>query len=387
MKITQYTDRFYPILGGGETHIDEIVKNIPEYEFDILTDAVPGFPYMEQYLSNTTILRFSPSDSILNVSGRRKLSKILFPYRVLATWMRLKRKYAYLKKADFDVLHVHGTGISNTLLRVDGKLNKILLTKSIDFSFIKKTKILTVHTLPSNFTNNPLDRKHELRLIDMFDNIICVDKHLYTQIKEYIKEKNTDKGIYFIHNSVDTNKFCYFPLPEEDKIKVLFIGRLSNERGLSLIGDLIRNLPEFVEFHIIASEAAMSQDKFRSIFDTSKIKISTNVDNNLIPECIRRSDVVLNPVEVEGISRVSLEAMSCGRLPIMIDIGDRYPVVGGKTGYLINNNVDELLSLLEYINDNRNELEQLGRNGRKIVEKEFSNDVIIPKIKKIYEDF
>lgn len=70
----------------------------------------------------------------------------------------------------------------------------------------------------------------------------------------------------------------------------------------------------------------------------------------------------------------------------MLDKGNRYPTIHGKTGYLIKEDINELLSLLEYINDNRSELEKLGRNARKIVEEQFSTDVIIPKIKKIYEN-
>lgn len=385
MKIAQYIDRFYPTLGGGETHVAEIVRNIPQYKFDILTDSVAGFTSQEQYLPNTTIFRFSPSDNILKVSGRGMLSKILFPYRVLATWMRLKRKYNYLKNADFDVLHVHGVGISNDLLRLDGKIGRLFLTKSIDFSFVKKPKILTVHALPSNFGNDLLSRKYELRLIDMFDDIICVDKHLSTQIRAYVEEKNTDKEIYFIPNSVDTAKFSYSPLPEGDKLKVLFIGRLSNERGLSLICDLIKNLPEYVEFHMIASVAAMSLDKFKSLVDTSKIGVSTNVDNNLIPEYISKADVVLNPVEVEGISRVSLEAMSCGRPPIMLDIGDRYPVIDGKTGYLINNRITELLDLLEKLYNNKDKLDEVSKNAGKIVSAEFDSKTVVSRIKSIYQ--
>jgi glycosyltransferase involved in cell wall biosynthesis len=109
------------------------------------------------------------------------------------------------------------------------------------------------------------------------------------------------------------------------------------------------------------------------------------VKHENIPDFLHKIDVLFNPITDEGISIISLEAMACGRPTIMIDRGDRYPIINNKTGFLIDDKLQELLKLLEHLNDNRIIIKKTSKNARKIVENEFSNQAIIPKIKNIYE--
>ena len=141
---------------------------------------------------------------------------------------------------------------------------------------------------------------------------------------------------------------------------------------------LIDNLPDFCELHITHNPIKTKNN--------ANVHYHGTLKENEVPSFLENIDILFNPVLAEGISRITLEAMSCGRPVIMLDIGDRYPTIHGKTGYLINEEIGELISLLRHIHENRGELMKLGENARRIVENEFSNEVIIPKIKKIYED-
>lgn len=386
MTIFQYNPRFYPIMGGGEVYIANIVQNIPDYYFKIITNALYGHPLIECFSKNSQILRFLPYDWNLVLFYNKKISKALFPYRVLSDIVREKKKYAYLKKSKFDLLHVQGMGFENNFLRVDSWLKSPLFTKLIDFTFVNSPRLLTMHNLISPFTNNPVAKKFEHHIINQFDNIIAVDKNIKSYVKKYIQDKNQDKNIWFIPNSVDTNKFTFTAPIEDKKLKLGFIGRLEASRGLVLLYDLIKNLPEYVEMHIVGAGFSTYIDRFKSKVEISKIHFYINVKNEDIPKFLSNMDVIFNPVLAEGISRITLESMSCGRPVIMLDKGDRYPVIHGRTGYLIKHDINELLELLQYLHDNRDELKKIGKNARKVVENEFSNEVIIPKIKKIYKN-
>lgn len=380
--ICQYNPRFYPTMGGGEVYVANIVQAFPDYRFEIITNALDNYDLDEPFSENTRILRFTPYDHNVVPFKNKKLSKISFPYRVLSGVIREKKKHAYLKKSMFPLLHVHGIGLEGNFLRVDMWLHRQFFTNMLNFNFVETPKLLTIHNLVSPFTNNPVAKKFEHYLIDQFDNIITVDKNIYLYVKNYAEDKN----IWLIPNSIDTNKFKFnVPSEETDVLKIGFVGRLEYSRGLEYLQKLIQNLPEKIEMHVVGAGNENYLNNFKANIGMSKINFHTNMANEDVVHFLNSIDVLFNPVIAEGISRISLEAMSCRKAVIMLDKGDRYPIIHNNTGYLFRNH-DELIVLLQHLQSNRSELKMIGKNARKIVENEFDNTVIMPKIKNIYDD-
>lgn len=89
--IIQYNPRFYPVMGGGEVYIDNIVKGISDYNFKIITNALYGYPLVDNLSQNTQILRFLPPDRNLAPFKNKNYNKILFPYRILSDIVRQKK--------------------------------------------------------------------------------------------------------------------------------------------------------------------------------------------------------------------------------------------------------------------------------------------------------
>lgn len=381
--IIQYNPRYYPIMGGGEVHIANVVKGISDYNFKIVTNALCGYPLVENISQNVQLMRFSPYDRNLVPFSNIYLNRMLFPYRLLSDIIRQSKKYSYLKNLDFDLLHVHGIGFESSFLKADRVLNHQMFTKSIDFTFVKSPSILTIHNLFSPFMRNNLSVNFEQYIIDQFENIIVVDQNIKQYVENYIESRNQKKNVWFVPNSVDTQLFDFRDCIEDRKLKVGFIGRLEASRGLELLLELIKKLPEYIELYIVGSGNANRISKFKENVEYSRVHYCTNLKNEDIPKVLGKIDVLFNPVIAEGISRVSLESMSCGRPVIMLDKGNRYPIINNKTGFLIQT-ISELLQLLQYLQDNRDEIKKVGKNAREIVEKEFSNDVIIPKMRQIY---
>jgi|LGVF01.1.fsa_nt_gb glycosyltransferase involved in cell wall biosynthesis len=388
MKVIQLADGFYPLVGGGSIAIRTWIENMPDVEFEVVTNALPSQNLLERYLytKNCYIRRFLPVDITYTpiYTGRKKLP--LFPYKILSEWLRFSRKIKYLKRAEYDILHFNGPVTNYGFFMFDRIFHCSCLTKLNDFSSIRHPKVLTLHGLPSEFTDNRADRENEERIIRMFDNIICVESHIATNVKEYSKKIGQDKNVWFIPNSVDTTLFSFAPLPNEDKLKVGFIGRLAENHGFDLLTKLIDDLPSYVEIHMTGLGKSEIINEFKSRFaKTGRIHFYSNVPYTELPRIFHKMDIFFNPVRFQCISRASIESMSCGRPVIMINNGDRYPTVHNKTGFLIKEDIHELLELLEYLNNNRKLITRLGKKAREITEKEFSHNVIIPKLKSIYE--
>jgi glycosyltransferase involved in cell wall biosynthesis len=380
--IGQYYDGYYKASGGVETYITDITKNL-EYEFEILTDAIQGYPLLEKLSKSVTIKRFKPNNYALMPYKTLQTKKILFPYRVLTDILRMKNKHKYLKEVTYDLVHFHGSGVGGALTRLSYMMNSLkLIENSTDFSYVEP-KLLTVHGLSCLMTDDPLVKEQEMNFIKQFENIICVDERLYTFLKG-----NLGDGVrlWRVPNSVDTKRFNFTPLSMGEKLKVGFIGRLEKSRGISLLYDLVNNSPSYVDIHIFGAGNSRDIKKFKSQVDITKIHFETNINYEEIHEVYRKFDVLLNPVIAEGISRVTLEAMSSGRPVIMLNKGNRYPVINEKSGYLINYNINELLRLLQYLHENEDEMIKVAKNAREKVERVYDSKVVIPKIGLIYEE-
>jgi glycosyltransferase involved in cell wall biosynthesis len=380
MKVVQYYDRFKPLIGGVETHIENIIQS-PNIEFEVITNAIPDQPLKQIYSKNATIRRFTPYDRTNYPYKNKTKSRMSFPYRVMTDVIRNNNKIKYLKKSKFDILHVHGPALSMNLQRIDGWIKKPILTRNIPFNSITKTKILTMHGLFSPYTSNPFAEKYEKNLVMSFDRVICVDEIVQKKVISY-GHTNT----ILLPNAVDTTTYSFQPLKDTKMLKVGFVGRLDKDRGLEYLEELITIQPKFIELHIAGSVNSHMLDRFNRKHTDAKIIFHSNVPNEKMPEFYKNIDILFNPVIVEGISRVTLEAMACGRPVIMLDRGNRYPVINGKTGYLVTQSISDIVALLDDIQNNKETLPTIAENARKIVEKEYSNKVIIPKIEKIYEN-
>lgn len=384
-KILHYSPRFYPLLGGVETHVDTIVKNLPDYQFEVIARGIKNEPTYEKYNENTSVKRFYPFDYWTSPPRINVPWKIKLLHNSWADFLRTTRINRYIDSSEFDLLHIHEIDVWD-LLRLDILLRTNtfarLAERLSDYSNEKKPVLLTKHYL-HNTANTPKKFKNfENKFIDKIPNIICVDKHIY----EYINEKWDNKNIWFIPNSIDTKKFNLTPLPDETKLNIGFIGRFDAIKGIEMLNKFLVKLPLYVKVNLVLSgnEAEISSFYRLLNIDRSNIDIHINLPNHLIPIVLKNIDVLFNPILIPGISRTTIEAMACGRPVIMYKYGDRYPLIHGKNGFVINEDLEELLSLLDYLNENRYIIKIMGKAARNIIESEFNNEKKITELRKIY---
>jgi glycosyltransferase involved in cell wall biosynthesis len=357
------------------------VNNCINFEFEILTNAIPNYPNTEKMNEQVEVKRFTPNDRSFAPLGNRFVHKLSFPYRYLSDISRQNNIQRFLESGNYDILHAHHPSIPHTYAKMSRISGKPISMKKTIFK-TNKPMLLTIHGLLSKLNSEPVLKSYEDYIINSYNNIICVDKIIFNHVKSLQYSKN--KNIWFIPNSIDIKRFNNAPLTPTDKLKVGFIGRLEKSRGLKFLEQLMDNLPNYVELHVVGSGSIQTINEFKKQADKKQIKFHSNIPNEKLPAFLHGIDVLFNPVLAEGISRISLESMACGRPTIMLDKGDRYPIANGTTGYLIKENIQDILRTLEFIQASKNILQTMGDNARNIVEKEFSNEVIIPKIEAVY---
>lgn len=376
-KILHWNTRFGNTIGGGEIYIANIIQNMPELNHYVLSDKYMPGTRNEYYKDFKKNIYYSKPPYI---NTPRFLT---FPINILTELIRDKIKKSILKKIMPDLNIIHGLGLFNSLERLDFSMGIDLINDNY-FREINP-KILTVHNLLSVIISKNKKRysDYEKKIFEQFDTLICVDKIIYS----YLKKKYPSKEIYFVPNSIP-DYFFSNEFKEErynPKSPILgFVGRYESSRGLSILKEMIEKSPKYFKFILIFSTSLGSKRRIISEFHKYKnIELHLNILNKKIPSYYQKMDFLFNPVISEGISRVSLEAMANSVLPIMIDMGDRYPVQDFETGILFKKeDLDDLIDKIKKLSSEK--YYEMQKKTNKIAKEEFSNLTLIPKLKEIY---
>lgn len=240
------------------------------------------------------------------------------------------------------------------------------------------------------------------RAMDAADRIVLYSKLMLPEILIYHPRVDTDKFVY-LHNAVNVKRFAPDGPIDQDiarlkgpKICALYVGRINEKKG---VGDLVMAFEKVVRRGIDAILILVGDGPKEYLTRIKEMVVKLGLDarvillggvpNERMPAVLRTVDVFLYATrEGEGIPRAILEAMACGKPVIATRVaGIPEAVVHGRTGYLVDpKDVDALAERLYELTSNRALAEEMGSQGRKLVEMEFSYDVVIPKLARLLEE-
>lgn len=153
-------------------------------------------------------------------------------------------------------------------------------------------------------------------------HILAVSENCKNELIELYKA--TESKITVLNNFVDEKQFFpiqkNFLLPEE-KITLLFSGRLGNSKGLSELQELsvyIEQLDD-VELHIACNDSCNTE----TFADKKNTKLHIGLSFEQMNDFYNSGDVLIFPTKYEGFSMATLEALSSG----LCVIGTRFAVM------------------------------------------------------------
>lgn len=193
------------------------------------------------------------------------------------------------------------------------------------------------------------------------------------------------KSVYYRDipgSGVNLREFEYKPYPKDDSVIVFnFVARIVKIKGIEeflTCAQRIKTKYKNTEFVIYGD---FDDDTYRSkvleLEDAGIVKYG-GVQFDMKP-CIERAHAVIHSSYYEGITNVLLEHSAMGRVCIASDIpGCRECIDEGVSGYTFPlQNVEELVNRVEkFIELPHNTKEEMGRAGRRKMEREFSRDIV-----------
>lgn len=198
----------------------------------------------------------------------------------------------------------------------------------------------------------------------------------------FIRDKLKYGNVKLIYTSFDVARFKVTPLTGK-KLKILFVGRLSEQKGIDILLDTISTLSSTsslskFEFRIAGSgEDELVESILRRTANFPNVSYLGHIENSAIAKQYSWADVVMVPSRYEVLPQVILEAAANGRLVVASNIpGPSDIITNNETGFLVElDSVDfsrKLMELSELKQRDPRILQDLGDNARQRVEEVFS---------------
>jgi len=211
MRIAFVTPRFYPHIGGVETHVFELARRM-EFDVEVLATDPSGKLKKVEEIGGIRVRRFKS-------------------YAPGNAYFFSPELWSYLKKhsRDYDLIHAHNFHAFPALYAALSKPKKFVLSPHY-------------HGHAHSFFRNLLFRPYKLysrRIFDRAEVIIC--------------DSFFEKGLVLKEFKVDDSKVLAIPLGvnfdfiEKRKIgkKILYVGRIEKYKGLDFVVKALKLLPDF----------------------------------------------------------------------------------------------------------------------------------------------
>ncbi|NWF86633.1 glycosyltransferase family 4 protein [Candidatus Bathyarchaeota archaeon] len=377
MKVLMVTPYYFPTVGGTEVLIQNLAVKLDELGVtaDILT-----FNFISSQANLIPFWR-GKNENVDGVNVIKIPALLLLPWQMHSDKMNfmvnfIPGRFTYYLK-NYDVIHFH---------------NDVDLSFPLFSSLVKKPKILHCHlfnTTYSLYKRNFISRRILRNVADIY---IAVSKYF---VKLFVDLGVPETKVRLLPNGVDVNKFRP---DKESKIEglLLFVGRIEPSKGLLFLLKSLNYLAKPVQLVIIGS---LGKDRS---YNETIMSLIAKVNEKTIHKVVylgkqrqtetikwyQKASIFVLPSLSESFPLVNLEALACETPIVASNVGGiPEAVLNYKNGILISpGNVYELTQGIQYLLDNAKVRKRFGEEGRKLIMKSFSSEILMKRLLRIYNE-
>ena len=330
MKIIHVCPRYYPAIGGVETHVKEISERLVKKGFEV--EVLCTKPFLS---TGSLFCKEKKCEEVINGVRVRRFRS----FAPKDAYFCAPQIYFYLKKAHCDLIHAHNYhALPAFFAALAKKRRKFIFTPHYHGKG---------HTVLRDLLHKPY-KLIGSRIFRDADRIVCVSRYE----KELIKGNFglSDKKLVCIPNGINWEAFR-IRSSVKNKRTILYVGRLERYKGIQYILEALRYLDDF---RLVIVGKGPYEGELRRL--ASCINVNMRIDwlKDLTREGLVEQYkcagvfVFLSSFEAFGITVA--EALASGTPCIVAEMGALKEFVDGKTCFGLGYPVDSK-KLAEKIRD------------------------------------
>jgi glycosyltransferase involved in cell wall biosynthesis len=399
MRILIVSEYFHPkIMGGGETNLFLLTKALVKtgVEVDVLTSYHTGLKRKEVIDGINVLRRVSTGSSPDSILGNLKRS-LVFPASLKKELQKL------VSTTKYDVVHFIGTSMIvaphfkrlNLCATIESypalcpkgdrmyhgkKPCKIKCTpgefiacqmKSAEIGKMKNRWYLKYNPLFLWYVYNFHTR---LRKSLKYCKLIAISHYMQKLLKLHGRESEV------IGNGVNIDDFNVSR--NTGKLNILYLGSFTKFKGPHVLAKALVGLDIHCDFYGEGNLKGYLKHLTKNI----DAKIHPFVPYEDVPKLYENADIIVFPsIWPEPFGRIAIEAMAAGKPVIGSRIGGIAETITDDVGILVEpGNIEELRSAILELTNNPQKREKMGRKGRKRVEHNYQEHVILKKLVDFY---
>lgn len=176
-----------------------------------------------------------------------------------------------------------------------------------------------------------------------------------------------EEKIYLINLGIDHNMFkLKSQYNKSNVMKLLYVGNVSQRKGVEIILKAVKKInKKDIELTLIGGMSKGNQliSKYEGLYN-----YIPQLEQEELEKYYQEADLLLFPSYMDGWGFVVLESMSCGT-PVIVSeyTGAKDAVISGENGFIIPvNDVNALVSKIEYFYNNKEKISEFGQKAFKI---------------------
>lgn len=367
LKVLMVTPGFYPIRGGTESMVRNlsIKLNRTGIQTHVMTFNMdrkwkPRWRGEVKEVDGLKVFKV-PALKLLPSSPRINMNVNLIP----GIFMNIMKCY--------DIIHFHEADLSFPVFSF----------------FVKKPKLLHLHGIDFNF----LKKYHLYRL--MFKHVSDYYIAITNEMKKNLIEIGISRDrIIYLPNAIDVKFFSSNRNVKKEENMLLFVGRITHIKGLHVLLKALHYLKK--PSHLVIIGPIWDLTYYNGIVDAFVKRINQEGRHKVtylgapddILEWYQKAAIFILPSYWEAFPVVLLEALACGTPVVATSVGGIPEIIQNhQNGILIPpNNPLKLAEAIQYLMDNEDIRIRMSKEGREYVMRNFSLDVVVKKLCKIYRN-
>ncbi len=353
-------------MGGGESHVIDLVKNLDPSRFESLVLAFTDGPMISLLKSRNISCFVIPTLKPFDLSVRKPVTDLI-------------------REQKIDLVHIHGTRAFSNTYASARKLGIPI--------------VYTVHGWTFNAFQRALKRILSVRIEAWFTRMAKATINVSKNNREIGLKYIPNLRSVVIQNGIDNKRFQpklnYVDVRRQlgipsDKIVVGSIARMTEQKDpLTLIRAFAKVNEKHPDkyFLLFVGDGDLKQ---KAIDETTSLKLLESVRfedfRQDIPDVLQAIDIFCLPSLWEGLSLGLLEAMSMKKAVIASDVdGTREVIENGVNGYLFPpTNESKLAELITKLGEDKNHRLQIGSQAASTVQANFTVEGMTRKTEEVY---